>query len=187
VPSGAKVTLHRGHLIVFTGPGAKKQIRACWGTKSRSVVAGVRRECDSDGNCEQAPLTATAGSCVAANDTATISGTAFYKLYVVDVRRRVFWNFRSSQPSPGAQGVGIGPATDVVMTKRCAVAWIASNTYGGPPELRLDDGRGRGVIAQGNDIDLHSLTLKGSTVTWTQAGVKHHTRLVGRPRGGLPA
>jgi hypothetical protein len=178
---------HHGKLTIFTDPKVKKEIRGCWGSKGKPVEVGLRHKCVAKVGCEEAPLVATAGRCTAASDRRVITGSSFYQLYVVDVRRRVFWDFRSSEPSRDALGVGLGPAVQVVIGRGCAVAWIARNVYGGPDEIRRDDSTGRVVLAKGTDIDLHSLELHGSTVSWTQAGTKHHAHLSGPPRGALRA
>lgn len=78
-----------------------------------------------------------------------------------------------SQPSCG--GVGIGPATGLVLDSRASIAWIAAGD--GTTEVWRLDGRGRRRLAAGSDIDRKSLKRRRHAVEWRQAGVVHRASL----------
>lgn len=70
--------------------------------------------------------------------------------------------------------VGVGRAASIVVRSDGAVAWIAENYERSGREKYFEvhaaDKKGSRVLAAGTRIDLRSLRLTGSTVSWKQRG-----------------
>jgi hypothetical protein len=67
--------------------------------------------------------------------------------------------------------VGTGDAVAIVLKADGAVVWITdTNRERNRYELHALDTSGNRVLAEGSDIDRHSLALSGSTVYWRQGG-----------------
>ena len=79
------------------------------------------------------------------------------------------------QPATSCPGVGIGPVTRLVLDKGASTAWIAGN--GETAEVWRYDGRGRGLLARGPDVDRSFLRLRAHRVTWRQGGSAHRASL----------
>jgi hypothetical protein len=77
--------------------------------------------------------------------------------------------------SSGAQS-SVSSWSDAVVSRSGALAW-AVDTEGSTPEVRVADAGGTRVIDSGRDIDLESLVLDGTRLTWTRAGVAHEAEL----------
>jgi hypothetical protein len=75
--------------------------------------------------------------------------------------------------------VGIGPVESLVVKTDGAVAWIAQDDFVGHLSYQvhaLDTAGGR-VLAEGPEVEPHSLALTGGTLYWLQGGVAHSATL----------
>jgi len=75
--------------------------------------------------------------------------------------------------------VGIGPVESLLVKSDGAVAWIAQDDFVGHSSYQVHalDKTGSRVLAEGPEVEPHSLALAGSTLYWTQGGVPHSARL----------
>lgn len=71
--------------------------------------------------------------------------------------------------------LGVGPATQIVVSADGAVAWIAhvvvQEAQHGSYQLYVADKTGTRLLASGTNIAPNSLALAGHTLYWTQGGV----------------
>ncbi len=79
-------------------------------------------------------------------------------------------------PSPKPEwGIGVGPATAIVLKSDGSVAWIAEKADRlptAPPEyeVRAVGRNGERLLASGTSVSPTSLALAGNTLYWTEAG-----------------
>ena len=79
-------------------------------------------------------------------------------------------------PSPKPEwGIGVGPATAIVLKSDGSVAWIAEKADRlptAPPEyeVRAVGRNGERLLASGTSVNPTSLALAGNTLYWTEAG-----------------
>jgi hypothetical protein len=70
--------------------------------------------------------------------------------------------------------VGFGSITALLVKGDGAAAWIAGNGLGDLPSTAYEVGsveaNGSHLLAEGSEIEPHSLALAGSTLSWTQGG-----------------
>jgi hypothetical protein len=67
--------------------------------------------------------------------------------------------------------VGIGPVESLVVKSDGAVAWIVQTSReNGTYQVHILDKTGSRVVAEGPEVERHSLALAGSTLYWTQGG-----------------
>jgi hypothetical protein len=71
----------------------------------------------------------------------------------------------------------IGPVWGLVVKSDGAVAWLSEPVAGGPYQVHAVDKAGSRVVAEGEEIEPHSLALAGSTLYWTEAGKPMSTTL----------
>lgn len=83
----------------------------------------------------------------------------------------------SKAPSPGhgsgeegARVVGAGPTINLVVKSDGAVAWTVDTEEGPGRQVWAIDRSGKRLVAEGTNLDPHSLALAGSTIYWTQDG-----------------
>jgi hypothetical protein len=67
--------------------------------------------------------------------------------------------------------VGAGRAVTIVVKADGAVAWIAE-PLSGEYEVHALDRQGERLVAHGPDVEPHSLALRGSTLSWEEAGAR---------------
>jgi hypothetical protein len=75
--------------------------------------------------------------------------------------------------------VGIGPVESLVLKDDGALAWIAQDDFVGHASYQVHalDKTGGRVLAEGPEVEPHSLALAGSTLYWTQDGKPMSTTL----------
>jgi hypothetical protein len=69
---------------------------------------------------------------------------------------------------PGKEDTG--QVWGLVVKSDGAVAWLSRPLAGGPYQVHAVDKAGSRVVAEGDEIEPHSLALAGSTLYWTEAG-----------------
>jgi hypothetical protein len=165
----------------------KGVLRGCTYKARRSYELGrYEPEClgssQAGGGCG-VTLEALTGPIVAYAEAGGSSAGSRYEVFVRDLRdgRLLHKVPTGVRENPSPQNVGIGPATEIVVNRAGAVAWIAENdersSRSGLPEkedtyyeVHAVDKTGSHVLAAGVNIEPSSLALAGNTLYWTQGG-----------------
>ena len=98
-------------------------------------------------------------------------------MYELDLRNGKLVRSASSTDS-GLPG-NTDRLTDLVLKSNGSLAWIVDigSSVGSNRQVIAVDSSGRRLLDSGGDIDPESLTLRGSTLTWTKSGVSRSASL----------
>lgn len=148
------------------------------GLGSYDPVAAADPEAESD---HVSPIR-LAGRYVASAVQCYCAPFAEFAIRVHDLERRKRVLYRATgRPRPGGDGgdVGIGPATDLVLSRAGSVAWIADRQEGEPDvnEVHRCDTRGCRLLDAAPDIGPRTLRLRDGTIEWMRGGVRRTATL----------
>jgi hypothetical protein len=73
--------------------------------------------------------------------------------------------------------LGTERVTDLELKSNRSIAWLVLDTFSGNRQVVAVDSNGRRVLDSGADVELESLTLDGSTLSWINGGVTHSATL----------
>ncbi len=99
-----------------------------------------------------------------------------WKIYVLSLYDGAYVHDVPTGASVGSgndRRTGDGPATDIVLKRDAAVAWIVrSVSTPGVLQVWISDARGLRMAASATDIAPGSLRLAGSFVSWSEGGAR---------------
>jgi hypothetical protein len=104
-----------------------------------------------------------------------------YRIVLRDLRtRRQLTQVVAFEDRPlGSRSFGDG-VRDLELTEEGGVAWTGINATTGVREIRVADSLGQRVVDSGDALDLRSLRVSGTVVSWVRGGRQVRLRLDGR-------